>query len=362
MPRSACSPFPRGRSVDAFANGSGQNGRRASSQAVSAIDRPVGASSGARLRAGGPAGAGAGAGVSDAIMRTQMSHRRIVQHRPDVSQAWSTRRTPLRRLRLPGAERSSLKPAAFELFGAAAVLLDADDSRETVESAQLSLLLSLLSQVQFGAVCSVAVAGRPTARGSSATNPLLARARDDRRLSAERRVAAMAPPPFDAGDCKNPVCGSKMEMFGRALRGASSTASAHAETPRACPVDREELGRGTWDLLHTTAAYYPDAPDAAARAGAASLVAGLAATYPCEHCRDDFKDAVASAPPALGSRAAFSLWVCRQHNVVNAKLGKPAFDCALAALDERWRDGAPGCWGADDATAAESLGRAEPGA
>mmetsp|Transcript_32353 Transcript_32353/g.100109 ORF Transcript_32353/g.100109 Transcript_32353/m.100109 type:complete len:173 (-) Transcript_32353:16-534(-) len=172
----------------------------------------------------------------------------------------------------------------------------------------------------------------------------------------------MAPPPFDAGDCKNPVCGSKMEMFGRALRGASSTASAHAETPRACPVDREELGRGTWDLLHTTAAYYPDAPDAAARAGAASLVAGLAATYPCEHCRDDFKDAVASAPPALGSRAAFSLWVCRQHNVVNAKLGKPAFDCALAALDERWRDGAPGCWGADDATAAESLGRAEPGA
>ena len=32
----------RGRSVDAFANGSGQNGRRASSQAVSAIDRPVG--------------------------------------------------------------------------------------------------------------------------------------------------------------------------------------------------------------------------------------------------------------------------------------------------------------------------------
>ena len=119
----------RGRSVDTFANGSGQNGRRAPSQAVSAIDRPVGASSGARLCAGGPAGAGAGAGVSDAIMRTQMSHRRIVQHRPDVSQAWSTRRSPLRRLRLPGAERSSLKPAAFELFGAAVVLLDPHDSR-----------------------------------------------------------------------------------------------------------------------------------------------------------------------------------------------------------------------------------------
>ena len=119
----------RGRSVDTFANGSGQNGRRAPSQAVSAIDRPARVSSGARLCAGGPAGAGAGAGVSDAIMRTQMSHRRIVQHRPDVSQAWSARRTPLRRLRLPGAERSSLKPAAFELFGAAVVLLEPHDSR-----------------------------------------------------------------------------------------------------------------------------------------------------------------------------------------------------------------------------------------
>jgi len=34
-----------------------------------------------------PAGAGAGAGVSDAIMRTQISHRRTFQHRPGVSQA-----------------------------------------------------------------------------------------------------------------------------------------------------------------------------------------------------------------------------------------------------------------------------------
>ena len=107
------------RSVYTSANSSGQNGRRASSQAVSAIDWSVGASSGACLCAvcaGGPAGAGAGAGVSDAVMRTQMSHKRIVQHRPDVSQAWSTRRTPLRRLRLPGAERSPLKPPAFELL------------------------------------------------------------------------------------------------------------------------------------------------------------------------------------------------------------------------------------------------------
>ena len=36
---------------------------------------------------------------------------------------------PLLRLRLPGAERPSLKPAAFKLFDAAAVLLEPHDSR-----------------------------------------------------------------------------------------------------------------------------------------------------------------------------------------------------------------------------------------
>ena len=116
-------------SVDAFANDSGQNGQGASSRAVSEIDRSTCVRSRARSCAGGAAGAGAGAGVSDANSRTQISHRRTFQHRPLVSQAWSTRSTPLRRLRLPGAERPSLKPAAFQLFDAAAVLLEPHDSR-----------------------------------------------------------------------------------------------------------------------------------------------------------------------------------------------------------------------------------------
>lgn len=158
-------------------------------------------------------------------------------------------------------------------------------------------------------------------------------------------------------DCANPVCGSKLDLFSKALRASSSSASAAEEAPRACPVDRDELGRATWALLHTTAAYFPETPSAADRAGAADLVRGLATSYPCEHCRADFRVAVAAAPPDLSSRAAFAAWACRQHNVVNAKLGKVIFDCDAASLDRRWRVGAPGCWPAGDATAAESLGR-----
>ena len=39
----------------------------------------------------------------------------------------------------------------------------------------------------------------------------------------------------------------------------------------------------------------------------------------------------------VSSRAELSLWMCEQHNEVNEKLGKPAFPCSLAALDDRWR-------------------------
>ena len=167
---------------------------------------------------------------------------------------------------------------------------------------------------------------------------------------------------FNAADCKNPACGSKMDMFSKSLARAQSTGAAPPPPPPSaasleCPVDREELGRSTWDLLHTTAAYYPEAPDEAAQRAAAGLIGGLAALYPCEHCAEDFRATVEASPPALGSRTALAVWLCRQHNLVNEKLGKPLFDCDIKKLDARWRDGAPGCWTHAGETASESLGK-----
>ena len=37
------------------------------------------------------------------------------------------------------------------------------------------------------------------------------------------------------------------------------------------------------------------------------------------------------------SRQELCQWVCRQHNLVNEKLGKPLFSCDMKDLDERWR-------------------------
>lgn len=64
-----------------------------------------------------------------------------------------------------------------------------------------------------------------------------------------------------------------------------------------CPLDREELGRSTWDLIHTVAAYYPDMPTDTDKENARNFVTSLAYLYPCEICRDDFKDSVSKNPP-----------------------------------------------------------------
>lgn len=56
--------------------------------------------------------------------------------------------------------------------------------------------------------------------------------------------------------------------------------------------------------------------------------------YPCGECARHWREVVRASPPALASRADFSRWMCEAHNVVNRRLGKPTFNCALA--EARW--------------------------
>ena len=115
-------------------------------------------------------------------------------------------------------------------------------------------------------------------------------------------------------DCEHPACASKMDLFKR----AQSAYTAREETAKSpgssdgnssvilpsppptvnnCPLDREELGRSTWNLLHTLAAYYPEQPTAAEQESARQLFLALAQFYPCEVCAEDFRDSVAANPP-----------------------------------------------------------------
>jgi FAD-linked sulfhydryl oxidase len=109
-------------------------------------------------------------------------------------------------------------------------------------------------------------------------------------------------------------------------------------------VDKEELGVGTWKLLHTMAAYYPDDPSALHRVQARRFFDALGLLYPCDHCAADFREDMGKTPPKVESREALSTWLCERHNEVNEKLGKKPFKCTMRALDERWLKGDSSCW------------------
>lgn len=49
--------------------------------------------------------------------------------------------------------------------------------------------------------------------------------------------------------------------------------------------------------------------------------------YPCGDCASHFQQLLREWPPQVASRKNAELWLCGVHNRVNARLGKPEFDC-----------------------------------
>ncbi|EZA58330.1 hypothetical protein DMN91_006024 [Ooceraea biroi] len=104
-----------------------------------------------------------------------------------------------------------------------------------------------------------------------------------------------------------------------------------------CPLDKDELGSKTWAFLHTMAAYYPDRPTAKQKTDMKNFFYIFSNFYPCTICAEDMQEQLKHSPPETGSQETLSQWLCRIHNKVNKKLGKPEFDCKL--VNQRWRDG-----------------------
>ena len=104
-----------------------------------------------------------------------------------------------------------------------------------------------------------------------------------------------------------------------------------------CPLMRDDLGRASWSLLHTMAAYYPVQPKDEDKQTMKEFIQSFSRLFPCPECRADFQDEIKKSPPDVSSRLGISNWMCQQHNLVNQKLGKPEFDCRQVL--ERWRDG-----------------------
>lgn len=57
-----------------------------------------------------------------------------------------------------------------------------------------------------------------------------------------------------------------------------------------CPLDKNELGRSSWALLHTMAAHYPENPSQKHKADVKSFFDTFSRLYPCEWCSKDFQE------------------------------------------------------------------------
>jgi len=150
-------------------------------------------------------------------------------------------------------------------------------------------------------------------------------------------------------DCDRPACDDMMSK----LQQMSSTASAatvaapsnsgrkngtgNSLQPVQCPPSSGEIGTGSWNLLHSMAAWYPNHPTAQDRREMTGFFSAFARFYPCPWCAHDFQQNLQAQPVQTSSRTALCQWLCEQHNMVNEKLGKPLFPCDMASLDERWR-------------------------
>ena len=113
-----------------------------------------------------------------------------------------------------------------------------------------------------------------------------------------------------------------------------------------CPLDKEEVGRISWALLHTIAASLPTDSELTDqdRLQLINFMQSFAYLYPCHVCAPDFQQFVKENPPRVDNRTNFSLWVCELHNYVNEKLGQSSVICNINQLDERWKYGKPSCW------------------
>ncbi|KAI9256187.1 FAD-linked sulfhydryl oxidase ALR-like protein [Sporodiniella umbellata] len=106
-----------------------------------------------------------------------------------------------------------------------------------------------------------------------------------------------------------------------------------------CPADVETLGRHTWTLLHTMAAYYPERPSPSQQDSMRNFFQSFSENYPCWFCKNDFQKDIIEEPINVKNRDTLSEWLCKRHNKVNEKLGKKQFDCTK--VFERWLNGPP---------------------
>ncbi|KAI9292426.1 hypothetical protein K502DRAFT_332358 [Neoconidiobolus thromboides FSU 785] len=91
---------------------------------------------------------------------------------------------------------------------------------------------------------------------------------------------------------------------------------------------KAELGKSSWRLIHTMAARFPVTPTKDEQDALKTFIYLFSRLYPCGDCARHFQGVLATLPPKVDSRESASQWACEAHNIVNARLKKPSFNCS----------------------------------
>jgi len=100
-----------------------------------------------------------------------------------------------------------------------------------------------------------------------------------------------------------------------------------------CPTvcqNKEELGRGTWRLLHDTVRANQNNPFC--EKDLTVFMSALSVLYPCAECRAHIQEYLSTTPVQCTQH-----WMCEFHNVVNLRLKKELFDCDTLGHEEQTR-------------------------
>ncbi len=130
---------------------------------------------------------------------------------------------------------------------------------------------------------------------------------------------------LDMKECVELACASKLEMFQKALKARGSNLSSNQtqivelidsnaansnsghdivndyNMNNDCPLDKEDIGRMTWSLLHTIAASLPDTDTKELsedyKLELSNFMKSFAFLYPCHICAPDFQQYIEEFPP-----------------------------------------------------------------
>ncbi|XP_003380956.1 Erv1 / Alr family protein [Trichinella spiralis] len=95
---------------------------------------------------------------------------------------------------------------------------------------------------------------------------------------------------------------------------AHSSVDSDSHQRKNCPLDKEELGRSTWGVLHSIAAYLPELLNSETQQDMRNLMRLFSLYYPCEYCAKDMREELAKNPPDVLSRRSFSQWLLKLMN------------------------------------------------